>query len=102
MPSPTPTVVDIRQQWPAYQLAEHDQPAAGLLAGARAAGLNVTSKVAGPANIGNYLAGLGIPATAGFGVPYEGLHGINERADVRALPLVHVAYHHAILHLLGA
>jgi succinyl-diaminopimelate desuccinylase len=102
MPGPRPTFVDVRQQWPAYQLAEHDQPAAALLAGARAAGLTVTRKVAGPANIGNYLAGIGIPATAGFGVPYEGLHGIDERADVRALPLVHVAYHHAILRLLGA
>nr|WP_322778752.1 hypothetical protein [Frankia sp. Cas4] len=29
---------------------------------------------AGPSNIGNYLAGLGIPATAGFGVAYEGMH----------------------------
>jgi len=33
------------------------------------------TKIAGPSNIGNYLAGLSIAATAGFGVDYVGLHG---------------------------
>jgi succinyl-diaminopimelate desuccinylase len=37
-----------------------------LLGAVGAAGLSTTAKVAGPFNIGNYLAGLGIPATAGF------------------------------------
>ena len=31
-----------------------------------------------PSSIGNYLAGRGIPAIAGFGVNYKGLHGTDE------------------------
>ena len=44
----------------------------------------------------------GIPATAGFGVPYEGLHGIDERAHHAKLPQVYAVYHQAVLDLLGA
>ena len=58
------------------------------------------SKIAGPSNIGNYLAGLGIPATAGFGVDYEGLHGTNERIRLDSIPPVQAAYHQACLALL--
>jgi hypothetical protein len=47
-----------------------------------------TAKVAGPSNIGNYLAGLGIPATAGFGVDYRGLHGTDERIRLESVPQV--------------
>lgn len=35
---------------------------------------------------GNLLVGEGISSTAGFGVPYEGLHGIDERAHLGARP----------------
>ena len=48
----------------------------------------------------NYLAGLGIPATAGFGVVYEGLHGTDERIRIDSIPPVHAAYHLALLTLL--
>jgi succinyl-diaminopimelate desuccinylase len=58
------------------------------------------TKVAGPSNIGNYLAGLGIPATAGFGVVYEGLHGTDERIRIDSIPAVQVGYHQALLTLL--
>ena len=54
----------------------------------------------GPSNIGNYLAGLGIPATAGFGVDYTGLHGTDERIRLDSIPAVHAAYHQALLILL--
>jgi succinyl-diaminopimelate desuccinylase len=83
-------------------LTGHDQPAAALLAGARAAGIDARSKIAGPSNIGNFLAGMGIPATAGFGLPYRGLHGTDECARLDALPSVQAAYHHAALSLLNA
>jgi len=59
-------------------------------------------KVAGPSNIGNYLAGLGIPATAGFGVDYRGLHGTDERIRLDSIPVVQAAYHQALLTLLHA
>jgi succinyl-diaminopimelate desuccinylase len=46
------------------------------------------AKVAGPSNIGNYLAKLGIPATAGLGVVYHGLHGTDERIELASVPLM--------------
>jgi succinyl-diaminopimelate desuccinylase len=60
------------------------------------------AKVAGPSNIGNYLAGLGIPATAGFGVDCQGLHGTDERIRLGSIPVVQAAYHQALLTLLYA
>jgi len=70
------------------------------MAGARAAGIGVEPKVAGPSNIGNFLAAEGIPATAGVGPSYQGLHGVDESVDLSGLPAVQVAYHHAVLSLL--
>uniref|UniRef100_UPI003F49924B hypothetical protein n=1 Tax=Amycolatopsis sp. CA-096443 TaxID=3239919 RepID=UPI003F49924B len=58
--------------------------------------------VARASNIGNFLAGLGIPATAGFGLHYRGLHGTDECARLDVLPVVQTAYHHAALSLLNA
>ncbi|MEV4506088.1 hypothetical protein [Streptomyces klenkii] len=55
-----------------------------------------------PPTIGNLLAGEGIPATAGFGLPYEGLHGIDERAHLAELPQVYTIYQRAVLDLLRA
>ncbi|MFJ1885882.1 hypothetical protein [Streptomyces sp. NPDC088137] len=65
-------------------------------------GLAAKAKTAGPSNIGNLLAGEGIPATAGFGVPYEGLHGIDERARLAEFPQVYAVYQRALLGLLQA
>ncbi|GGT56243.1 succinyl-diaminopimelate desuccinylase [Streptomyces kurssanovii] len=100
LPAPALTEVTPVAAWPPFQLAEDEQPAAALLDAARAVGLTPRAKVAGPSNIGNLLAGEGIAATAGFGVRYEGLHGINERAQLADLPLVYAAYRHAALDLL--
>jgi succinyl-diaminopimelate desuccinylase len=61
----------------------------------------VEAKIAGPSNIGNYLAGLGIPATAGFGVSYVGLHGTDERARLDTIPTVQATYHDAVLRLMS-
>ena len=47
-----------------------------------------------------YLAGLGIPATAGFGVGYEGLHGTDERIRLNTIPVVQAVYHQALLTML--
>ncbi|MEV6406173.1 M20 family metallopeptidase [Streptomyces bobili] len=100
LPAPTPTEITPIAAWPPFHLAENEQPAAALLNAAAEAGLRVRSKTAGPSNIGNLLAGEGIPATAGFGVPYEGLHGIDERAHLAELPTVYAAYKRAVLELL--
>ncbi|MEV7778812.1 M20/M25/M40 family metallo-hydrolase [Kitasatospora sp. NPDC088351] len=101
-PVPEPTQVTTIACWPPFQLRPDEEPAAALLQAARAVGLQVRPKVAGPSNIGNLLAGEGIPATAGFGLPYIGLHGTDERAHLAELPLVHAAYHRAVLALLSA
>ncbi len=71
-----------------------------MLTAANQAGLSPTAKIAGPSNIGNYLAGLGIEATAGFGVDYQGLHGTDERIRIDSIPLIQAAYHQACLTLL--
>ncbi|WP_234380131.1 M20 family metallopeptidase [Streptomyces sp. CMB-StM0423] len=101
LPAPAPTDIAPVATWPPFRLADDEEPAAALLNAATAAGLQVRTKTAGPSNIGNLLAGEGIPATAGFGLPYEGLHGIDERAHLAELPTVYAVYKGAVLGLLG-
>lgn len=100
-PSRRPTAVEPRTTWPAYRLAETSALGRELGAGARAAlGRAVPLTVAGPSNIGNYLAALGIEATCGFGVAYRNLHGADEAIDVASIPLVYEAYLAAVRSLL--
>lgn len=94
------TQVDVTTRWPPYTLPASSPLRTALLDGAQCAGLAPAAKVAGPSNIGNYLAGLGIPATAGFGVDYRGLHGTDERIRLNSIPPVQAAYHRALLTLL--
>ncbi|NUP16422.1 MAG: M20/M25/M40 family metallo-hydrolase [Streptomyces sp.] len=102
VPVPRPTLITPVAAWPPYRLAGDRQPAAALLDAAAREGLTVRPKTAGPSNIGNLLAGEGIPATAGFGVRYAGLHGVDERACLADLPAVHAVYRRAVLGLLGS
>ncbi|MEU7742073.1 M20/M25/M40 family metallo-hydrolase [Nonomuraea sp. NPDC049158] len=95
-----PSHVEITTRWPPYRLSDASPLKAALLEAALAAGLDTEAKVAGPSNIGNYLAGLGIEATAGFGVDYMGLHATDERVRLDSIPPVQAAYHHALLTLL--
>ncbi|MEV5101646.1 M20 family metallopeptidase [Streptomyces massasporeus] len=101
LPAPRPTEITVVASWPPYRLAEDEQPAAALLGAAAGQGLTVRAKTAGPSNIGNLLAAEGIPATAGFGLPYEGLHGVDERVHLADLPAVHAVYRRAVLDLLA-
>jgi len=99
-PGIRPTVVQVTGHWPAFALPDGSVLRGALLDATAAAGLRVTPKIAGPSNIGNYLAGLGIPATAGFGVDYVGLHGTDERIRLDSVPFVHATYQHALLTLM--
>jgi acetylornithine deacetylase/succinyl-diaminopimelate desuccinylase-like protein len=99
-PGTQPTYAEVTTSWPPYALPEDAPLRLALMSAARSAGINTGAKVAGPSNIGNYLAGLGIPATAGFGVVYQGLHGTDERIRVDSIPPVQAAYHQALLTLL--
>jgi succinyl-diaminopimelate desuccinylase len=96
------TDVEVTTMWPPYALPDGSPLREALLRAAARAGLAPAAKVAGPSNIGNYLAGQGIPATAGFGVGYVGLHGIDERIRLDTIPVVQAAYHRALLTLLHA
>ena len=99
-PGTAPTEVEVTTQWPPYALPDGSPLRDALLTAAARAGLAPAAKIAGPSNIGNYLAGLGIPATAGFGVDYRGLHGTDERIRLDSIPAVQAAYHQALLILL--
>ena len=100
-PGTRPTLIQLDTRWPAYALAEDSPLRTALLDAAKRAGVEVEAKVAGPSNIGNYLAGIGIPATAGFGVDYHGLHGTDERARLDTIPTVQAVYHNAVLDLMS-
>ncbi|MGH8900860.1 MAG: hypothetical protein ACRDYA_04050 [Egibacteraceae bacterium] len=103
-PTGRTTTVEFNESWPAYRLAP-DSPLVSALTGAV---MHVTGRrriraeVSGPSNIGNYLAALGIEATAGFGVVYRNLHGTDECVKLSTIPMVLAAYRTAVLTLLDA
>lgn len=100
-PAPRPSTLEIvGEAWPPFRLPDRHWLPASLIDGARAAGLDPVPYVAGPSNIACLLARLGIPATAGFGVDYRGLHGTDEAINLSTLPQVEASYRHAVLRLL--
>lgn len=101
-PGTQPTLIQVDTRWPAFALAEDSRLRTAILDAARTIGVDVEPKIAGPSSIGNYLAGLNIPATAGFGVDYVGLHGTDERIRTDTIPTIQAIYHAAVLALLGA
>jgi succinyl-diaminopimelate desuccinylase len=101
-PDTPPTDLAVTTRWPAFALPAHEPLRSALLEAAQATGLRPRAKVAGPSNIGNYLAGLGIPAIAGFGVDYRGLHATDEQIRLDSIPPVQATYHRALLSLLPA
>lgn len=101
-PGTRPTLIQADTSWPAYALDQSSQLRTALLDAAHTVGIALEAKIAGPSNIGNYLAGLGIPATAGFGVDHIGLHATNERIRLDTIPTVQAVYHAAVLALLQA
>jgi succinyl-diaminopimelate desuccinylase len=101
-PGTQPTLIEPDIRWPAYVLPSDSPLRAAITDAATGFEVELTAKVAGPSNIGNYLAGLGIPATAGFGVTYTGLHATDERIRLDTMPTVQSTYHAAILSLLDA
>jgi succinyl-diaminopimelate desuccinylase len=102
IPGDRPSEIRARESWPAYRLPD-DAPISQALLTAAAAYLDraPTPKVAGPSNIGNYLSSCGIPATAGFGVAYQGLHSTDERIEIATIPPVQAIYQEAVLTLLN-
>ncbi len=102
-PTGKPCTIDFHESWPAYHLGETAPIRAALtLASQHQMPKAPPARVAGPSNIGNYLAKLGIDATAGLGVVYHGLHGTDERIDLSTIPMIQAIYHEAVLALLSA
>jgi succinyl-diaminopimelate desuccinylase len=101
-PNTRATTMEIDTDWPPYHTDQGSPMRHALLGAAQSLGIDVRPKISGMSNIGNYLAGLSIPATAGFGVRYEGLHAVDERIHLDTIPLVQATYHAAVLTLLGA
>jgi succinyl-diaminopimelate desuccinylase len=102
-PTAKPTAIRFEESWPAYRLAPHSRLGLALTgAASQMTGRTVSTKIAGPSNIGNYLATLGVEATAGFGVTYRNLHGTDECIELATIPLVQATYHKAVLELLAA
>jgi succinyl-diaminopimelate desuccinylase len=89
--------------WPAYRIDEGAPILQALSRAARRAfGRDIPASVAGPSNIGNYLATLGVPAISGFGVSCEGIHASNESIELATIEPVYRAYHEALEELLRA
>lgn len=63
-------------------------------------GKRVPELVAGPSNIGNFMAAQGIEVTAGYGVAAKGVHAADEQANLRKLPKVYDVYKKAMGRLL--
>jgi succinyl-diaminopimelate desuccinylase len=94
------TTIGYATSWPAFRLAE-DTPIVAALREAAARHLDRTPAPKGcrPSDIGNYLASLGIPTTAGFGA-YRNLHGTDECIQVTTVPTMQAVCHEAVLALL--
>jgi succinyl-diaminopimelate desuccinylase len=92
-----PTDIRYEEGWPAYQLNE-DAPVVRALSEAveDVFGFRLPLKTAGPSNTGNFLSSLGIAATSGFGVRYEGLHSVDEAVVVSSILPVFKVYERAI------
>ncbi|MGH2705149.1 MAG: M20 family metallopeptidase [Actinomycetota bacterium] len=101
-PTREPTAIHIEESWPAYRLPEQSPIVSALRASAEAAfGRNLPLAVAGPSNVGNYLASVRVPATCGLGVTYRNLHASDEAVDVASIGPVYEAYRDAVRHLVG-
>ncbi len=97
-----PTTIEWIPGWPAYQLDPSNPMVRALSeAAGDAFGHEVAPAVAGPSNIGNYLATLGIPATAGLGATFRNIHAPDECVLLDSLEPTFVTYREALMRLLG-
>jgi succinyl-diaminopimelate desuccinylase len=87
--------------WPAYRVSDMHPMLNALCKAARHVfGAAPPCAVAGPSNIGNYLASLSIPALCGFGPRGEQLHASDERVELASIAPVYRIYEDALLELL--
>ncbi|MBN3758003.1 M20 family metallopeptidase [Paraburkholderia sp. Tr-20389] len=97
------TSIEWMPGWPAYRVTDSHPLASALYRAAHdELGVELPRVVAGPSNIGNYLASLGIPALCGFGVQCAGIHAADERIELASIEPVYRTYERALLTLLAA
>lgn len=96
------TAIEWLPGWPACQI-DADTPMVQALmhAASEAFGRPVPTAVAGPSSIANYLATLGIPATAGLGVSYRNIHAPDEAVELATLEPTFRTYRNALIRLLA-
>ena len=88
--------------WPAYRIPDGTPMLRALSDAAKAQfGRSIPAAVAGPSNIGNFLATLQIPAISGFGVTYHGIHAADEWIEIASILPVYRAYRGALQTLLA-
>lgn len=96
-----PSRIHEGESWPPYALRPDTPLVAALIeAGSQAFGRPIPTQVCGPSNIGNFLAERGIPATCGFGVTCEGVHGADERVLIDSVAPTWRSYRDALATLL--
>jgi acetylornithine deacetylase/succinyl-diaminopimelate desuccinylase-like protein len=92
-----PSRIEWLPGWPPYRVDDGHALVAALRDASRAElGQALPTAVAGPSNIGNYLAALGVPALCGFGVRDEGIHAADERVALDSIAPVYRIYRAAL------
>jgi succinyl-diaminopimelate desuccinylase len=101
LPGDHPTeVVPVASQ-PAFRIPDTTPFVQELrAAAAMVLGRPVPTAVVGPSSVANYLATLGVPATAGFGVTFRGVHAPDECVEVASFRPVFETYLAALRRLL--
>lgn len=95
-----PTTIAWLPGWPASCLADTHPMVVALRTAAREElAQDLPTGVVGPSNIGNYLAGLGVPSLCGFGVTYRNIHAADEAIDLDSIAPVYRIYRHALQRL---
>ena len=90
------------ESWPPYIVAESDPLVRAFHAAGRVAwGRTMPVTVCGPSNIGNLLAGQGIPTICGLGVTAENVHGTDECALVASILAAYRGYREGALGFLA-
>ncbi|WP_109481562.1 M20 family metallopeptidase [Paraburkholderia sp. C35] len=96
------TSIEWMPGWPAYRVPDSHPMTDALRRAARSElSADLPLAVAGPSNIGNYLASLGVPALCGFGVRCEGIHAADERIELASIVPVYRIYERALTMLLA-
>lgn len=96
------TRIDWQPGWPAYRIGAADPMLRAMREAARhTLGQELPCVVAGPSNIGNYLAARDIPALCGFGVRARNLHAADECMELATIAPAYLTYEAALQRLLG-